>query len=97
MYPIWTQRVVSMQPCDSLPKKPTGSDHQRQQDKFFVEAEREFAKYIAEWNIEEIDERLIQGGIIWKFNPTAATRFGGAWERLVRSCKKAMYTVLGNR
>ena len=32
-----------------------------------------------------------------KFNPPAASHFGGVWERLVRSCKKAMYAVLGNR
>ena len=29
--------------------------------------------------------------------PPAAPHFGGVWERLVRSCKKAMYAVLGNR
>ena len=32
-----------------------------------------------------------------KFNPSAAPHFGGVWERLVRSCKKALYAVLGNR
>ena len=31
------------------------------------------------------------------FNPPAAPHFEGVWERLVRSCKKAMYAVLGNR
>ena len=44
-----------------------------------------------------IEEHLIQRGIRWKFNPPAASHFGGVWERLVRSFKKAMYTVLGNR
>ena len=32
-----------------------------------------------------------------EFNPPAAPHFGGVWERLVRSCKKAMYAVLSNR
>ena len=35
--------------------------------------------------------------IRWMFNPPAAPQFGGEWERLMRSCKKAMYAVLGNR
>ena len=63
----------------------------------FVEAEREFAEYVVAWNKEGIEEHLHQRGIRWKFNPPAASQFRGAWERLVRSCKKAMYSVLGNR
>ena len=63
----------------------------------FVGAEQEFAVYVAAWIKEGIEEHLIQRGIRWKFNPPAAPHFGGVWERLVRSCKKAMYTVLGNR
>ena len=63
----------------------------------FVGAEREFTEYVAAWNKEGIEEHLIQRGIRWKFNPPAAPHFGGVWERLVRSCKKAMYAVLGNR
>ena len=63
----------------------------------FVRAEREFAKYVAAWNKEGIEEHLIQRGIRWKFNSPAAPHFGGVWERLLRSCKKAMYAVLGNR
>ena len=63
----------------------------------FVGTEREFAEYVAAWNKEGIEEHLVQRGIRWKFNPPAAPHFGGVWERLVRSCKKAMYAVLGNR
>ena len=62
-----------------------------------LKAEKELAEYIAAWNRVRIEEHLIQQGIRWKFNPPAAPHFGGVWERLVRSCKKAMYAVLGNR
>ncbi|XP_075261201.1 uncharacterized protein LOC142352929 [Convolutriloba macropyga] len=64
----------------------------------FVGAERElYAEYVAAWNKEGIEENLSQQGTRCKFNPTAATHFGGVWKPLVRSCKKAMYVVLGNR
>ena len=60
-------------------------------------AERNFAEYVAAWNREEIEGHLIQRGIRWKFNSPAAPHFGGEWERLVRSCRKAVFAVLGNR
>ena len=63
----------------------------------FVGADREFKEYVAAWNKERIEGHLVQQGIRWKFNPPAAPHFRGVWERLVRSCKKAMYAVLGNR
>ena len=63
----------------------------------FVGAEKEQAEYLVAWNKRQIDKHLIQQGIRWKFKPPAAPHFGGVWERLVRSCKKAMYAVLGNR
>ena len=63
----------------------------------FVGAEKELAKCIAAWNKRQIDEHLIQQDIRWKFNPPAVPHFRGVWERLVWSCKKAMYAVLGNR
>ena len=63
----------------------------------FVGVEREFAEYVAARNKERIEEHLIQQGFRWKFNPPAAPHFVGVWERLVRSCMKAMYVILGNR
>ena len=62
----------------------------------FVGAEKKLAEYVAAWNKRQIEEHLIQRGIRWKFIPPAAPHFGGVWERLVWSCKKAMYAVLGN-
>ena len=62
----------------------------------FVGAEREFSEYVAAWNKEGIEEHLIQRGIRGNFNPPAAPHFGWVRERLVGSCKKAIYAVLGN-
>ena len=63
----------------------------------FFRAVREFAEYVAAWNKEGIGEHLIQRGMRWKSSPPAAPHFGGVWERLVRSCEKAMNAVLGNK
>ena len=41
----------------------------------FVGDEREFSEYVAAWNKEGIEERLVQQGIRWKFNPPAAPHF----------------------
>ena len=64
---------------------------------YFVGAEKEFAKHIAAWKNEGIEEHLILRGIRWKFNPPAALHLRGLWERLVRNCKIGMHVVLGNR
>ena len=33
----------------------------------------------------------------WKFNPPSAPHQGGIWEKLVRSFKRVLYTILGTR
>ena len=35
--------------------------------------------------------------IKWRFNPPSAPHQGGIWERLVRSFKRVLYTILGTR
>ena len=62
-----------------------------------VGGKKELAEYIAAWKKEQIEEVLIEQEIRWKFNLSATPHFGGVWERVVRSCKKAMYAVVGNR
>ena len=65
--------------------------------KNFVGANRELRANIAEWNQEKIASVLSQEGIQWVFNPPAAPHMGGVWERLVRSCKRALNVVLHNQ
>jgi hypothetical protein len=33
----------------------------------------------------------------WKFNPPGAPHMGGAWERMIKTVKKCMYNVIGDR
>ena len=56
---------------------------------------REFKEQ--EWNQTAIHDSLAHHRVIWKFNLLGAPLFGGVWEKLVRCCKKAMYSILGCR
>ena len=57
--------------------------------------ERELRLLIQEWNQQAISDQLAQADIIWRFNPPAAPRMGGVWERMVGTVKRALRTVLG--
>ena len=60
----------------------------------FVRADRELRQSLQEWNQSQIADFQSQKEIQWHFNPPAAPHFGGIWERLVQSCKKALKVVL---
>ena len=40
---------------------------------------------------------LVHRSIKWKYNPTRAPYKGGAWERMVHTCKRVIYATLGPR
>ena len=61
----------------------------------FVGAAKEMRDCINAWNQSDIENSLAQKEIKWKFNPPGAPHFAGIWERLVRSCKKAMIVLDG--
>ena len=42
-------------------------------------ANKEMRAYIAEWNEQVIEERLLQEEITWKLYPPATTHFGVVW------------------
>ena len=63
----------------------------------FVGAEKELRENIEKWNTINIAVDIAHKGIKWRFNPPSAPHQGGIWERLVRSFKRVLYTILGTR
>lgn len=63
----------------------------------FVGACRELRKEIDKWNNQTIVKWLQQKNIAWKFNPPAASNFGGVWERLIRSVRKVFRSLFLQR
>ena len=62
----------------------------------FVGAQKELLACVESWN-KLAPTVFVQKGIKWKFNPPSAPHHGGSWERLVRSVKRVLYDILGNR
>ncbi|XP_026672465.1 uncharacterized protein LOC113464792 [Ceratina calcarata] len=56
--------------------------------------DRELKQAIRELNRTEINNFACKNNIEWKFNPPTASHMGGAWERMIRSVKTALGTVL---
>ena len=52
---------------------------------------------INSWNHDQLTSELAPKHVEWMFNPPGVPHFGGVWKRLVRSSKKAMVAILGNR
>ena len=63
----------------------------------FVGAEKELRENIGKWITIDIAVKFAQKGIKWRFNPSSAPHQGDIWERLVRSFKRIIYTILGTR
>ena len=45
---------------------------------------------------KEIQERTVDQGIKWEFNPPLDPHFGGAHEIMIKAAKKAIYAILNN-
>ena len=63
----------------------------------FKGAEAEVIEALKSWNLEKIQGSLSRRGIEWVFNPPGASHQGGVWERLIRSTKKILRSLVGNR
>ena len=60
----------------------------------FEGAANELAKCLQNFDQEKIVSSMARREIEWHFNPPAAPHFGGAWESLVKSAKRALENVL---
>ena len=63
----------------------------------FVGAEKVLRLGIRQWNKEHIRSSMRQKGIEWRFNTPRASHHGGVWERLIRSIRRIMRSIVGER
>ncbi|XP_068671229.1 uncharacterized protein [Montipora foliosa] len=59
--------------------------------------ELDVVKALQVWDQEKIKTTLTRRGIDWKFNPPTASHQGGVWERLIRSIRRILYSLVGER
>ena len=52
---------------------------------------------LARLDSERIGDQLSNERVQWHFNPPSSPHFGGAWERLVQSAKRALKAVVGEQ
>ena len=60
----------------------------------FVGGERELRESLDDLNQRRVSDFLLQRGISWQFNPPAASHMGGVWERMIRSVRKILRSLL---
>ena len=65
-------------------------------DTNFVAVSRESRELFSALNGTQLEEDAVKTGINWTFNPPGVPHFGRVSERLVRSCKKALWNNLGS-
>ena len=60
----------------------------------FVGASRELKEALAALDHDHIQRVLRSAGVDWKFNPPGASHYGGTWERMIRSIRRVLKSVL---
>lgn len=62
-----------------------------------VGAERILRESIHEWNQHKLENYLQQKEVQWTFMPPTASHMGGAWERMIRSVRRILTSLSGER
>ncbi|XP_075248352.1 uncharacterized protein LOC142341313 [Convolutriloba macropyga] len=65
--------------------------------KTFVGASEELKKSVKALDKDKIYKVLAAVKTTWKFNPPCYPHFGGVWERLIKSAKRTLLTILGSK
>ena len=60
----------------------------------FRGANKELMQAMLIVNIDDLQNYGVNKCIQWVFNPPGAPHMGGVWERLIRTVKSALYTIL---
>lgn len=63
----------------------------------FVGAKKELRQALAALNHSKIEKTFVQEGVTWSFNTPAASHQGGVWERLIRSVRSVLTSVVGHQ
>lgn len=58
-----------------------------------VSTEKELKEALKSWNLQQIEQSLLQRGVKWTFNPPHGAHHGGIWERLIRMVKRILQSV----
>ena len=63
----------------------------------FRGAETEVKQMLQNWNQTKILDRLRKKGIQWHFSAPSASHTGGVWERMIRTIRKNLRALIGER
>ncbi|KAJ8040732.1 Alpha-N-acetylgalactosaminide alpha-2,6-sialyltransferase 6 [Holothuria leucospilota] len=62
----------------------------------FVSADRELRDLVSSLDQDQIELSMSNKGIKWTFNPPQSPHFGGVFESMIKSAKRAIKAVIGN-
>ncbi|XP_067650434.1 uncharacterized protein [Haliotis asinina] len=59
-----------------------------------VGCEKEMREEIKRWNLHQINKVCTQRDVVWEFSPPSGSHHGGIWERMIRTIRRILYSLL---